>query len=249
MRILILGGTTEASALADALFGDPAIDATLSLAGVTRAPLLPRIPARIGGFGGASGLAAYLRDHGVDAVIDATHPFARTISPNAVIACAAADVALLRIARPPWRPVAGDRWTEVADMAAAAASLGDIPRRVLLTVGRKELAPFACHPWHRYVIRSVDPPPDALLPPDRLVIPARGPFPLEDERALLARHRIERLVTKNSGGSAASAKLIAAREAGIPVLMVAHPDQGTAERVETWQDALAWLRVRAHGVT
>ncbi len=142
MRVLILGGTTEASRLADALAGDGRHDATLSLAGVTRHPLLPAIPVRIGGFGGADRLAAWLQDHATEALVDATHPFAQAISRNAVLAAAEAGVPLLRVARPEWRPVPGDRWTVVPTMRAAAAALGPVQRRVLLTVGTREVGAF-----------------------------------------------------------------------------------------------------------
>ena len=243
-RVLILGGTTEASALARALDGDDRFAATLSLAGVTRKPLLPALPTRIGGFGGTEGLRRWLQDALIDALIDATHPFAQQITRNAVAAAAAAGVAMLRIARPPWEPVAGDRWTLVPDMAAAAATLSARPTRVLLTVGRKDLVPFLLYPQHRYVVRSVDPPPPDVLPPDSLVLADRGPFELPDERTLLLAHRIEVLVTKNSGGTTVAAKLAAAREAGLPVVMVARPPPVPGPSVPTWPEALSWLEQR-----
>ena len=241
LRVLILGGTTEGSALAEALKGDGRFDATLSLAGVTRAPKLPRIATRIGGFGGADGLASWLRGTRTMALVDATHPFAQRISRNAVIAAEAAGVALLRVARPEWRPGPGDRWTSVADMTEAAARLGRVPRRVLLTVGRTDLAPFLHHPQHHYLVRSVDPPPAALLPPRCRVVAARGPFTLADELSLLSGEAIETVVTKNSGGAATEAKLRAARHLGLEVVMVARPVPVAAPHVPTWQDALRWL--------
>lgn len=247
-RLLILGGTSEASALAAALEGDERFAATLSLAGATRTPRLPALAVRIGGFGGAEGLRRWLEDAGTEALVDATHPFAQRISRNAVAAAAGARVALLRIDRPAWEPVAGDRWTIVPDMQAAAASTGDQPARVLLTVGRQDLAPFLAHPRHRYVVRSVDPPPQALLPPGATVLSARGPFALADERALLLRHRIELLVTKNSGGAATAAKLVAAREAGLRVVMVARPAPAPGPGVPGWRDALEWLERRHQGL-
>ncbi len=246
IRVLILGGTTEANALAGALQGDHRFAPTLSLAGATRTPHLPQIPARVGGFGGADGLRRWLAETGTDALVDATHPFAQRISRNAVAAAAGAGTAMLHIARPPWEPVPGDRWTVVPDMIAAAASLGDPPRRVLLTIGRKELAPFLAHPQHHYLIRSVDPPPPEVLPPDSVVLARRGPFALPEERALLLAHRIELLVTKNSGGDAP--KLLAAREAGLAVVMVARAPPVPAPSVATWQEALAWLE-RHHSAT
>ncbi len=223
MRVLILGGTTEASAIAAALAHDARVQPVLSLAGRTRAPVLPAIPARRGGFGGVDGLVAYLREHGIAALIDATHPFAAQISRNAVAAAAMASVPLLTVLRPPWTPGPGDRWTDAADLTAAAQMLGCEPRRVFLTVGQQELAPFAMAPQHRYLIRSVEPPDPALLPPTARTVTARGPFREDEERRLLQQERIEVLVTKNSGGAATAPKLAAARALGLPVVMVARP--------------------------
>lgn len=241
MRVLLMGGSSEASALARLLAEDKRFQATLSLAGVTRDPAPAPIPQRIGGFGGVMGLVAYLRTQKVDALIDATHPFARQMSTNAVAAAERTGVALLQLLRPPWTPVAGDRWIAVESMSAAAEALGDVPQRVFLTVGRKELAPFLAQPQHHYVIRSVDAPPGDLLPRDSEVITARGPFALADERRLLAEHGIDVLVTKNSGGDATAAKLQAARERGLPVVMVERPELPLAERAPSPEAALAWL--------
>ncbi len=215
LRVLILGGTTEASALARALAGDARFDATMSLAGRTRAPVLPPIPCRIGGFGGAAGLAAYLRAERIGALVDATHPFAQQMTRNACAAAGLTGIPLLRINRPEWQQQQGDCWISVPDMAAAAQALGPAPRRVLLTIGQQDLAPFAAAPWHSYVVRSVDAPAPASLPPGAAVITARGPFTEPGERALLAERKIEVLVTKNSGGSATAAKLAAARALGL----------------------------------
>ncbi len=217
----------------------------LSLAGRTRAPVLPAVPARRGGFGGVDGLAAYLRMYGVAALIDATHPFAARISQNARAAAQSAGVPMVAVSRPPWIVGPGDRWTEVADMPAATQALGAVPRRVFLTVGQQELAPFRLAPWHRYLIRSVEPPNPALLPPAARCIAARGPFREAAERALLEQENIEVVVTKNSGGAATAPKLAAARALGIPVVMVARPSipfsgppGGT---VPDAAGALAWL--------
>ena len=241
LRVLILGGTTEASALARLLAGDARFHPVLSLAGRTKAPVLPPIAHRIGGFGGPDGLAAYLRAERIEALVDATHPFAARMSGNAVHAAAATGVALLRINRPEWRPVAGDRWRKVADMAEAARQLGPEPRRVLLTIGQQDLAPFAAAPWHEYVIRSVDPPAPDSLPPRAIVLTARGPFAEADEHALMTAHRIGTLVTKNSGGSATAAKLAAARALGLEVVMVARPPNLDAPDVPDAAGALNWL--------
>jgi len=249
MNVLILGGTTEASAIARELEGDPAIHAVLSLAGRTRAPVLPAVATRRGGFGGVEGLVRYLRKAGIDALVDATHPFAAQMSRHALAAAGQARVPRLAVVRPAWQPQPGDAWTEVTDMAAAATALGSRPARVFLTVGQQELAPFAAAPWHSYLIRSVEPPDPAALPPSARCIAARGPFEADSERRLLEREAIEVLVTKNSGGAATVAKLTAARALGLPVVMVARPAATTGLVVADAGQALAWLRHRAGSAT
>jgi len=184
-----------------------------------------------------------LRAQRTGALVDATHPFAARISANAAAASILSSVPLLAIRRPAWKPVVGDRWTLVPDMEAAAAALGDTPRRVLLTVGRQDLAPFRVTP-HRFVIRSVEPPDPALLPAGAVVIAARGPFAVADERRLLAAHGIEVLVTKNAGGDATVAKLAATRALRIEVVMVERPALPQAESVATAEAALRWLQHR-----
>jgi precorrin-6A/cobalt-precorrin-6A reductase len=223
LKILILGGTGEASALADLLALDSRFIPTLSLAGRTAAPRLPDIPWRSGGFGGVTGLTRYLVENGVQALIVATHPYAAQMRQNAVAAIRDVKIPLLMIERPAWQAAQGDDWAEVLDMPQAAAALGQTPRRVLLTIGRKDLAPFATAPWHDYVIRSVDAPPPESLPPRAKIITARGPFTQASDRQMLTGERIEVIVTKNSGGAATQSKLLAARELGIPVIMVARP--------------------------
>ncbi|WP_048860721.1 cobalt-precorrin-6A reductase [Acidisphaera rubrifaciens] len=244
MRVLILGGTTEASLLCRALAGDGRFAPTLSLAGRTNVPALPPIDCRIGGYGGARGLAAYLRERGVHALIDAVHPYAARMSHNAVAAAASAGVPLLALRRPAWTPVEGDKWTIVADLAAASRALGALPRRVFLTVGRQELGPFRDAPWHRYVVRSVDLPASTDLPPDSVAIAARGPFDVAAEGALLAAHAIDVIVTKNAGGEAVRAKLDAARALGIAVIMTERPVKPPAETVATADAARRWLIAR-----
>ena len=235
MRVLILGGTTEASAIARALAGDGRFSPVLSLAGRTRAPLIPPIPYRIGGFGGARGLADYLAQERTDAVIDATHPFAVRMSANAAAACG--SIPRITVLRPEWQPVVGDRWTVVADMAQAAEALGPARRTVFLTVGQGELAPFG--PPHRYVLRSVDPPADA--PPGATILTARGPFTAAADQALMVAHGIDIMVTKNAGGSAVAGKLVAARALGLPVIMVRRPPPPTGPTVPDAEGALHWL--------
>ncbi len=243
MRVLLLGGTTEASMLARHLAGDVRFAATLSFAGVTDHPVPPPIAWRVGGFGGADGLRTWLHAERIEAVIDATHPYAVRISRNAAVAAAAAAVPLWRVERPPWTEGAGDRWIRVGDAEAAAAALGETPQRVLLTLGSKGLAAFRDAPMHRYVVRCIDAPAPALLPPHAELVLARGPFALADETALLAAHRITRLVSKNSGGTATAAKLTAARQAGIVVVMIDRPPAALAAS-GTVAQALDWLEAR-----
>jgi precorrin-6A/cobalt-precorrin-6A reductase len=241
MRILILGGTAEARRLAERLAGCSDLAVTLSLAGRTAAPARQPVPVRIGGFGGADGLADYLSAERIDALIDATHPYAAVISANAARAARSTGVPLLALRRPPWTPVAGDRWIEVADIPAAVAALGEAPRRVFLALGRKELAPFAAAPQHHYLVRSVDPVDPPLAVPHASYVTARGPFAEADERTLLGAHDIEVVVAKNSGGTATYGKIAAARKLGLPVIMPSRPPVPPVAVVETIEDALAWL--------
>lgn len=221
-HVLILGGTTEARRLAAALSARPGVRVTTSLAGrVTRpGPLAGEV--RVGGFGGVEGLAAWLREQRVDALVDATHPFAATITANAARAAAAAGVPAVVLRRPGWRSVPGDRWHPVPSLAAAADALPALGRRALLTTGRLDLAAFAHLTGVHFVARSVE-PPEPPMPPDVHVLLARGPFTVADESALLRDHRIDVLVTKDSGGEATAAKLTAARELGLPVVIVRRP--------------------------
>ncbi|MFI8926927.1 cobalt-precorrin-6A reductase [Streptomyces sp. NPDC053474] len=224
MHILILGGTTEARRLAEHLADEapPGLRVTNSLAGRVAAPRLPPGEVRVGGFGGAEGLAAWLRTHAVDALIDATHPFAGTMSFHAARAAAVAHVPLLALRRPGWVPVPGDDWREAASLEEAAALLPALGERVFLTTGRMGLAAFAALDEQWFLVRSVD-APEAPHPPRMEVLLDRGPFTLDGERELLRRHRVDVLVTKDSGGAATAPKLTAAREAGIPVVVVRRP--------------------------
>lgn len=218
-RVLILGGTGDARALAARLVA-AGHEVTSSLAGRTQAPLLPQGAVRIGGFGGAEGLASYLSDNAIDMLVDATHPFAATISANAVHAATRAQVPLLRLERPLWTRPDGAVWIGAADMDQAAAAL-PVGARVLLTIGRQELAPFFPRTGCTIFARMIEVPPD--LPPGWTIIAERGPFTVPDEIALLRRHAITHLVSKNSGGDQAAAKLEAAAHLSIPVIMVARP--------------------------
>lgn len=241
MRVLILGGTTEASALARLLAGDPRVEATLSLAGRTSAPRAQPIATRVGGFGGVDGLVGHLRDHEIDAVIDATHPYAAQISTNAVAACAETGIALASLVRPPWQRQEGDRWQAAASTQDAALQLGRVPRRVFLSLGRQDLHLFAMAPQHHYIARLIETPQQANLPPDLVLLHQRGPFDLEAERRLLIDERIAVIVSKNSGGDATYPKIAAARALALPVVMIARPDKPAGHVVDSAEAAVEWL--------
>jgi precorrin-6A/cobalt-precorrin-6A reductase len=233
-RILILGGTTEARRLAERLQPRADLAVMLSLAGRTAAPAAQPVPVRIGGFGGTEGLVAFLEAQGIDVLIDATHPYAAQISANAEQAAARSRVPLIAIERPAWEPVDGDCWIEVADMPAAVSALGSTPRRVFLALGRNELRPFEAAPQHFYLVRSVDPVEPPLALPQAEYFTGRGPFDEATEQELLARHRIDVIVAKNSGGAATYGKIAAARRLGLPVIMLRRPPPrvGAAANVE-----------------
>ena len=241
MRVLILGGTTEARQLAGRLAVRAGITVTLSLAGRTAAPASQPVPVRIGGFGGAEGLADYLRSEKIDVLIDATHPYAATISANAATAASHAGVAMLALRRPAWTPVAGDRWTEVDHVADAVETLGAAPRRIFLTLGRKEIAPFEAAPQHRYLVRSVDPVVPPLHVPHAIYITGRGPFAEAGERVLLEEHGVEVIVAKNSGGAATHGKIAAARALALPVIMLRRPPLPEVMAVKSVDEALDWI--------
>jgi precorrin-6A/cobalt-precorrin-6A reductase len=241
MRVLLLGGTLEASKLASLLAGQSGISAVLSFAGRTKAPRAPEIPTRIGGFGGVEGLKAYLEAERIDVLVDATHPFAEHISRNAAIAAARATIPLVSLSRPAWCAEASDRWIDVADMAAAAAALGSEPKRVFLTVGRLQIEAFATAPQHFYLVRAIEPLMPAPSLPRHRVILGRGPFALEAEEKVLREESIEVIVTKNSGGSATFAKLLAARALGVPVVIVARPQQASGPVLHDPADVMAFL--------
>ena len=245
--VLVLAGTAEAAALAGRLVASGAVDVVASLAGRTRAPAPLPCPVRTGGFGGAEGLAAELRARGHALLVDATHPFAARMPGHAARAAAAAGVPRLRLVRPPWRPGPGDDWVAVADVVAAAAALGDLgARRVLLTVGRQELAAFA-RVEADLVVRSIDPPDPRVLPGAAVVL-ARPPFSEAGEAALLREHRVDVLVTRNSGGAATAPKLAAARAAGVRVVMIGRPAPPPGPVAASVGEALAWVAGYVPGV-
>lgn len=238
-RLLLLGGTTEASRLA-ALLARARIPAVFSYAGRTGAPKPQPLPTRIGGFGGAAGLAAFLKTENITHVIDATHPFAAQISRNAMAACAQTSLPLLTIERPAWQPGAGDLWTCVPDLPAAIAALPQAKTRVFLAIGKQNLAPFAARD-HHYLLRLVDPPKTPLPLPDCTVITARGPFDIAGDTALMRAHAITHLIAKNAGGEGASAKLSAARDLGIQVIMIDRPALRARQIAASPDEAMTWL--------
>ena len=240
-RVLVLGGTGEARRLATALVAE-GVDVVSSLAGRLADPVLPAGEVRVGGFGGADGLAAWLEEHGVRAVVDATHPFAATMTASAAEAARATGVSLLRLQRPGWTARPGDdwRWVDSLEGAASAVAGNDC---VFLTTGRQGLGAFAGLAAH-CLVRSVD-PPEPPLPARTTVVLERGPFSLDDELALMREHAVEVVVTKDSGGAMTAAKLAAARELGIPVVLVRRPPLPPGVPVvATVDEALAWARGR-----
>jgi precorrin-6A/cobalt-precorrin-6A reductase len=240
MRALILGGTGDANQLA-AQIAHAKIDAIYSYAGRTQIPLGHDVPTRIGGFGGASGLADFIRQQRITHVIDATHPFAAEMSRHAVDACATTRTPLVALERAPWIQVPGDRWIEVHDLDAAVAALPEHRARVFLAIGRQHIAPFAARPQHAYTLRFVDAPAEALPLPDAEVVVSRGPFTREGDFELMRARNIQWLVARNSGGAGACAKIDAARELGLPVIMIARPDLPDRPRAENIGEVMAWL--------
>jgi precorrin-6A/cobalt-precorrin-6A reductase len=239
--VLLLAGTREGRDLAARIAADPRCSGVASLAGRTSAPEALALPTRVGGFGGVEGLKRFLMEEGVTHVVDATHPFAAQISANAQTACAAAGLPLIVYAREAWKPSAGDRWIEVADNAAAASVLGERPRRVFLTIGRQGVADFRAAPQHDYLLRVIDWPEASVLPPKCEVFSARGPFTREDEVSLMRQKRIDVVVSKNSGGSLTYAKIEAARELSLPVVMIEPPARAGVAVAHDLDTAMALL--------
>lgn len=240
-RLLILGGTTEARELAGRIATIEGYDGVLSLAGRTERPLPQPLPVRSGGFGGAAGLATYLKTESIAALIVATHPFAAQIAANAAEAARTAGIPAVIMSRPAWRPVEGDDWRRHPSLESLIDGLAGPPRRLLVTIGRQEAPRFAEAPQHAYVFRSIEP---IDLPPalgHAVTIEERGPFTLASEVALMRHHAIEALVTKNSGGEATRAKLDAARAIGLPVLMVDRPRAPALPEVASIDDVIAFL--------
>lgn len=242
-RILLLGGTSEASHLARTL-AQAGADAIFSYAGRTDKPVAQPLPTRVGGFGGVVGLAAFLRDKAITHVIDATHPFAAMMSANAVAACAETGVALAALERPPWQAAPEDHFILVEDIAGAVAALPETPARIFLAIGKQHLAPFAARPQHHYLLRLVDPPAALPLPKAEAVI-ARGPFDLAGDLALLKTHAITHIVAKNAGGSGARAKIDAARALGLPVILIDRPALPPRRIFASVEAVMGWLAQEA----
>lgn len=239
--VLILGGTAEASRLAADLSEKKRHRVITSLAGRTRNPETIAGELRTGGFGGTGGMVRYLRDQSIDALIDATHPFAESISENALSATSQTATPLLRLTRPPWKKLPDDRWIEVADAESAAAVLPGLASRVFLTSGHRDLAAFVPLDDIWFLIRTIE-PVTGPRPKQTLCLQARGPFDEDQERVLLQEHRIDALVTKASGGTATYAKIAAARRLGLPVIMIQRPESHPGPTVHDTEAAEAWLR-------
>lgn len=237
---MILGGTTEARALAQTM-AEADIAAIYSYAGRTRSPEPMPVPTRIGGFGGPEGLATYVRDSGITHIVDATHPFAQIMSRNAVAASAETGVPLIALTRPAWTQVDGDVWVRAPDMESAVAALDTEPQRIFLAIGRKDVGQFAARPQHHYLLRLVDSPRTAPPLPDHHIVLDKGPFDTKSDIALMQTHRIGLIVSKNSGGDGARAKLDAARALGLPVLMIDRPKLPHRLEMHNVRDVMAWL--------
>jgi precorrin-6A/cobalt-precorrin-6A reductase len=245
LRVLLLGGTTEARRLATLLAADPDVDVVSSLAGRVRSPRNPLGDVRIGGFGGQDGLAEWLRAERIDAVVDATHPFAATITDNAAAVTSRLGLPFVVLRRPGWHERPGDDWHWIDTVADATALLPALGRRVFLATGRGDLAAFADRDDLWFLLRSVDPPPPPL-PANRLVVLDRGPFDLHSELALLRQHRIDVLVTRDSGGDHTSAKLTAANTLHLPVLLARRLPLPDVPMVTTERAAAEWLGALRH---
>jgi precorrin-6A/cobalt-precorrin-6A reductase len=243
-RLLILGGTGDAVQLTQCAIDLPGLEVITTLAGRTRAPNPVAGAVRIGGFGGEAGLVAYLQTEKIDLIVDATHPFAAQISWHVAGAATKVGIPRLMLVRPAWTRSPEDNWIEVENIEAAVAAIPTSSERIFVTIGRQQLAPFAKLTDRWCLMRSIDPPdPSIPLPPGKLLLD-RGPFSLEGERELLREYRIQAIVSKNSGGDATYAKIIAARELGLPVVMVQRPIVPEGDRVADVSGAIEWLQQR-----
>lgn len=240
--ILILGGTREARDLAARLHSTLGQRVVTSLAGRLADPVAPAGDLRVGGFGGVAGLAGYLSDHGVAALVDATHPFAARMSANAAAAARLTGTPLVRLTRPGWAESAGDCWHRVPDMRAAVAVLPTLGRRVFATTGTTDLEILNLISGTEILLRCVETPPTELGPHVRVIL-GRGPFSVAAERELFAAERIDVLLTKDSGGAMTGAKLEAARDLGLPVVMVDRPASPSGEGPQSADSVEAAVRL------
>lgn len=240
MRVLLLGGTSDASVLARSL-KSAGIETVFSYAGRTNAPVAQPVPTRVGGFGGVTGLCSYLRDNAITHVIDATHPFAAQMSANAYIACSEQDLPLIRLERPPWQAQSGDNWNSVPSIAAACAALPKTPASVFLAIGRLHIAQFAARPQHHYLLRLVDAPETPLPLPNVSVVIARGPFDTASDIDLMQTHKVTHVIAKNAGGSGAVAKIEAARNLGLNLIVIERPILPQCAIAQDVDTIMRWL--------
>jgi precorrin-6A/cobalt-precorrin-6A reductase len=243
-RILVLGGTGEARALADGLARRPGLTVITSLAGRTVAPRLPAGELRVGGFGGGAGLADYIVQKKIDAVIDATHPYAAAISRHAVEASKLIGRPLLRLQRPAWAPQPGDHWIVVDSFEGAAEAAARLGSRAFLTIGIKEIAAFGGAETLWFLVRLVERPASPLPLPHHEIILGRGPFAAAEELELMRHHRIDLVIAKNSGAAATYGKIAAARGLGMPVMLLRRPPLPPAETATSIEQAMAWVETR-----
>ena len=245
MKLLILGGTQEARELAEKAINLSNIELKVSLAGRINQAVISQ-QTRVGGFGGVTGLINYLEAENIDLLVDATHPFAANISHNAAIAAEKLGLPLLMLVRSEWESVTGDKWVEVENIQAAVDILPSFAKRVFLTIGRQEVTVFNQIENIWFLMRMIEKPLLDIVLPKGLLVLERGPFSKDSEKQLLQKHNIDTIVSKNSGGNATYAKIIAARELGIQVVMVKRPMLPEGERVEDVEGALEWVeRVRS----
>jgi precorrin-6A/cobalt-precorrin-6A reductase len=247
-RLVIVGGTGDALQLAARARALPGLDVITTLAGRTREPNEIAGAVRIGGFGGEAGLVEYLQTEKIDLIVDATHPFAAQISWHVAGAAAKVGIPRSMLVRPAWERLPEDNWIEVENIEAAVKAIPASAERIFVTIGRQQLAPFAVLTDRWCLMRSIDPPDLSIpLPPGKLLLD-RGPFSLDRERELLREHRIQAIVSKNSGGDATHAKIIAARELGLPVVMVRRPIVPAGEVVTDVAGEIEWLRQQLQSI-
>jgi precorrin-6A/cobalt-precorrin-6A reductase len=240
VRVLILGGTSEAGDIARDLAA-AGVTGVFSYAGRTASPVAQPLPTRIGGFGGVEGLTEYVRHEKITHVIDVTHPFAAQISGNAVEACAQTNTPLIAYAREPWLAGPADKWQVVRTIEEAVTALPEYPSRIFLAIGRQHLQPFAVQSQHFYLLRLVDAPTTPLPLPKAEIVLARGPFTVEGDLALLRHHRITHVVARNAGGEGAKAKLEAARALDLPVIMIERPSLLERRMAQSVEEIMCWL--------